>query len=269
MNLPGPETTDWGTLYNTAINQLESMINGKTADITALQTLVSQLQTALSEIVLTTEYIDHNGTPLSDVVHQLQHTFNQAITPGTKTKITYDANGLVTDGADLIESDIPALNISKISGLAGQITSLQNALQALSPDLSTVAILASFQSSRNGLYIRCSTNPLSAVYNWFIEVRNSSNAVVEAVHSSSSNILIDGDSLTDNEVYTIKVSIRSANASWYSETFSHRYVSASIEVDDIVAALIANNGAMTLFANTLAGSNILAQKIAEANQSSK
>lgn len=191
---------------------------------------------------------------------------NGAITPGTKTKITYDANGLVTAGADLIESDIPELNISKISGLANQITSLQNALQALSPDLSAVAILASFQSSRNGLYIKCSTQPQSAVYHWFVEVRNASNAVVEAVNSSSSNILIDGDSLTDNEVYTIRVSIRSANASWYGETFSHRYVSASIEVDDIVAALIANNSAMTLFANTLAGSNILAQKIAEAGQ---
>lgn len=269
MNLPGPETTDWGTLYNTAINQLEAMINSKTGDITALQTLVGQLQTALSEINMDAQYIDYDGTPLSDVIHQLLHTFNQAITPGTKAKITYDANGLVTGGADLIESDIPELNISKISGLANQISSLQSLIQGLSPDLSAVTILAAFQSSRNGLYIKCSTNPLSAVYQWFVEVRNPSNAVVEAINSSSSNILIDGDSLNDNEVYTIRVSIKSANSSWYSETFSHRYVSASIEVDDIIAALIANNSAMTLFANTLAGSNILAQKIAEANQSSK
>lgn len=40
---------------------------------------------------------------------------NNAITAGTKTKITYDAKGLVTAGADLIESDIPTLSPSKIT----------------------------------------------------------------------------------------------------------------------------------------------------------
>jgi len=42
---------------------------------------------------------------------------NTAITGATKTKITYDANGLVTAGADLAEADIPALSISKITNL--------------------------------------------------------------------------------------------------------------------------------------------------------
>lgn len=42
---------------------------------------------------------------------------NTAITGATKCKITYDAKGLVTAGADLSASDIPALAISKITGL--------------------------------------------------------------------------------------------------------------------------------------------------------
>lgn len=42
---------------------------------------------------------------------------NSAITGATKTKITYDAKGLVTAGADLIESDIPTLSQSKITNL--------------------------------------------------------------------------------------------------------------------------------------------------------
>lgn len=42
---------------------------------------------------------------------------NSAITAGTHTKITYDAKGLVTGGADLSESDIPSLTIAKITGL--------------------------------------------------------------------------------------------------------------------------------------------------------
>lgn len=44
-------------------------------------------------------------------------TANANITAGTKCKITYDAKGLVTAGANLGESDIPTLAISKISGL--------------------------------------------------------------------------------------------------------------------------------------------------------
>lgn len=44
-------------------------------------------------------------------------TANANITAGTKCKITYDAKGLVTAGADLTASDIPTLATSKISGL--------------------------------------------------------------------------------------------------------------------------------------------------------
>lgn len=44
-------------------------------------------------------------------------TANASITAGTKCKITYDAKGLVTAGADLTASDIPTLATSKISGL--------------------------------------------------------------------------------------------------------------------------------------------------------
>lgn len=40
---------------------------------------------------------------------------NTAITGATKAKITYDSKGLVTGGADLAESDIPALPASKIT----------------------------------------------------------------------------------------------------------------------------------------------------------
>lgn len=40
---------------------------------------------------------------------------NDAITAGTKAKITYDSKGLVTSGADLVASDIPSLSPSKIT----------------------------------------------------------------------------------------------------------------------------------------------------------
>lgn len=40
---------------------------------------------------------------------------NSPITGATKTKITYDSNGLVTGGADLAPADIPSLDASKIA----------------------------------------------------------------------------------------------------------------------------------------------------------
>ncbi len=46
---------------------------------------------------------------------------NASITGQTRAKITYDAKGLVTGGADLEESDIPQLSISKITGLSSQL----------------------------------------------------------------------------------------------------------------------------------------------------
>ena len=42
---------------------------------------------------------------------------NEAITGGTHTKITYDAKGLVTAGADLTADDIPTIPNTKVSGL--------------------------------------------------------------------------------------------------------------------------------------------------------
>lgn len=42
-------------------------------------------------------------------------TKNNDIIAGTKCKITYDAKGLVTAGADLQESDIPSLHLSKVT----------------------------------------------------------------------------------------------------------------------------------------------------------
>ena len=43
---------------------------------------------------------------------------NADITPGTKPKITYDAKGLVTGGADLILADIPTIDNTKLSDMA-------------------------------------------------------------------------------------------------------------------------------------------------------
>jgi hypothetical protein len=61
-------------------------------------------------------------TLLQTIRNNLKWLFNRKadksnITAATKTKITYNAQGIVTAGADLAASDIPALAISKITDL--------------------------------------------------------------------------------------------------------------------------------------------------------
>lgn len=43
---------------------------------------------------------------------------NASITGATKCKITYDSKGLVTGGADLVDTDIPNIAISQVTGLS-------------------------------------------------------------------------------------------------------------------------------------------------------
>lgn len=55
---------------------------------------------------------------------------NEAITGATHTKITYDAKGLVTGGADLAETDIPDLHLAKVvdvTATAAEVNELHEA----------------------------------------------------------------------------------------------------------------------------------------------
>lgn len=65
---------------------------------------------------------------------------NEAITGATKCKITYDAKGLVTSGADLEASDIPSITLSKISDVTATATEL-NVLDGITADTAELNIL--------------------------------------------------------------------------------------------------------------------------------
>lgn len=56
---------------------------------------------------------------------------NDTITGATKAKITYDAKGLVTAGADLTVDDIPALPITKITNLSTTLSDIDSDITAL------------------------------------------------------------------------------------------------------------------------------------------
>ncbi len=226
INLPGPDTTDWGTLYNSAINQLETMINAKTTEISSLQTLVSQLQAALSEIEMDTQHIDHNGTPLSDVVHNLEGSFNNPITPGTKTKITYDAKGFVTGGTNLTEGDIPALSISKIIGL-------EDIINMVLVDMDRVEISASIRNTNGGIRVSCFTNPPVPVQSWSVMLEWKGSIFYDVRSSSSESFINMGNypEIPDGQLVNIMVAAISGTSikkKDYSHTYN--YVATSIDL---------------------------------------
>ena len=73
--------------------------------------------TKISDVTATATEVNYLSGVTSAVQTQLNDKLdkNTAITGATKTKITYDANGLVTAGADLAASDIPDLSATYVA----------------------------------------------------------------------------------------------------------------------------------------------------------
>ena len=95
-----------GTVY-TAIQGVSGDVSGVTSDVGTLKTDMAQAKEDIS--ALETASANH-------VVK------NESITGGTHTKITYDAKGLVTAGANLTAEDIPEIPNTKVSGLGSLAT---------------------------------------------------------------------------------------------------------------------------------------------------
>lgn len=86
----------------------------------------------LDGATLTTEELNYVDGVTSNIQNQLDNKVekNANITAGTATKITYDAKGLVTAGANLSEADIPELHLAKITDVtatAAEVNQLHEA----------------------------------------------------------------------------------------------------------------------------------------------
>ena len=106
------------------IDNLDITINGaastiKDDDLPVSMALISNAsgKVAVSETT-TAEELEYVHGVTSSIQTQLNNKVPKpatAITAATKTKITYDSNGLVTAGADLVASDIPDLSATYIT----------------------------------------------------------------------------------------------------------------------------------------------------------
>ena len=109
------------------LNTLDG-ITASTAELNILDgALVSASElNALYGVTVSSTELNYLNGATSNIQNQIDDKVakNTAITGATKTKITYDSKGLVTAGADLAESDIPSLHLSKISDVTATATEL-------------------------------------------------------------------------------------------------------------------------------------------------
>lgn len=112
--------------------------NGLAANVAEASTTAK----GIIEIATDTEASTGTATDLAVTPKQLatKVTANNAITGATKCKITYDAKGLVTAGADLAASDIPNLSLSKITDVTATATEV-NVLDGITASTAELNIL--------------------------------------------------------------------------------------------------------------------------------
>lgn len=119
-----------GLATDADLTTLQKTVAGHTTSIDKLDgaatvtgSVKQQIQAAKSDLTTSIEANTTAAANAKSAADAAQLTANKAvvantaITGGTKTKITYDAKGLVTGGSDLTADDIPALATGKITGL--------------------------------------------------------------------------------------------------------------------------------------------------------
>lgn len=124
------ETSGTVTLDKATTSALGGVIVGTNISVAADGTIsVADASTSTKGLIeIATDAEASTGTDTTRAINAKQLatkvTANAAITGATKCKITYDAKGLVTAGADLSASDIPSLTLSKISDVTATATEL-------------------------------------------------------------------------------------------------------------------------------------------------
>ena len=121
------DNTEYGYL-NGVTSAIQTQLNAKQGSLTLTTTGTSGASTLVGNTLNIPQYSGGGGTTWGSITGTLSSQTdlqtaldgkvdeNAAITGATKTKITYDAKGLVTAGADLSASDMPSgIDAAKIS----------------------------------------------------------------------------------------------------------------------------------------------------------
>lgn len=204
-------------------------------------------------------------------------TANANITAGTKCKITYDAKGLVTAGANLEESDIPTLAISKISGLDtalnGKVPTTRKVNgKALSEDIELVGDdIYVYNTSSAGSTVE------EALEDLYTKVSQAAASGVQSFGGQTGAITVDTANTTNGQVKfsmsskQLKGTVNGLKSAAYTESSAYATSAQGINAD--TAIQIVNGTDSNYIATSKDGTTVtvtsMLQAVASASSSAK
>lgn len=204
-------------------------------------------------------------------------TANANITAGTKCKITYDAKGLVTAGANLEESDIPTLAISKISGLDtalnGKVPTTRKVNgKALSEDIELVGDdIYVYNTSSAGSTVE------EALEDLYTKVSQAAASGVQSFGGQTGAITVDTANTTNGQVKfsmsskQLKGTVNGLKSAAYTESSDYATSAQGTKAD--TAIQIVNGTDSNYIATSKSGTTVtvtsMLQAVASASSSAK
>lgn len=204
-------------------------------------------------------------------------TANANITAGTKCKITYDAKGLVTAGANLEESDIPTLAISKISGLDtalnGKVPTTRKVNgKALSEDIELVGDdIYVYNTSSAGSTVE------EALEDLYTKVSQAAASGVQSFGGQTGAITVDTADTTNGQVKfsmsskQLKGTVNGLKSAAYTESSAYATSAQGTKAD--TAIQIVNGTDSNYIATSKSGTTVtvtsMLQAVASASSSAK
>lgn len=202
-------------------------------------------------------------------------TANANITAGTKCKITYDAKGLVTAGANLEESDIPTLATSKISGLDTALNGKVPTTRTVnSKPLSTDVVLTGADIEAGGEYF--GQNPIQSVLESMDDkITNLTENRVISFGGQTGAITVDTANTTNGQVKfsmsskQLKGTVNGLKSAAYTESSAYATSAQGTKADSAIQ--IVNGTASNYIATSKNGTTVtvtsMLQAVASASSS--
>ena len=227
-----------------------------TADSNGLAASVAEASTSAKGIIeIATDEEAATGTSEVLAVNPKQLatkvTANTAITGATKCKITYDAKGLVTEGADLEASDIPNLSLAKITDVTATAAEV-NVLDGITATTAELNILSGVTADANEINILDGLTASTEELN-----------VLDGITASTAELnIMDGVTVTASDINSIPdkieltdLSIASASANYLTYNNANGEFGANVDttVTDSSTNLITSGAVAAAIGSAIVG----------------
>ena len=205
-------------------------------------------------------------------------TANANITAGTKCKITYDAKGLVTAGANLEESDIPTLAISKISGLDTALNGKVPTTRTVnSKPLSANVVLAGADILVGGDGTYSESDLQAAIEAMDGRITSAAASGVQSFEGQTGAITVDTANTTNGQVKfsmsskQLKGTVNGLKSAAYTESSAYATSAQGTKADSAIQ--VVNGTASNYIATSKSGTTVtvtsMLQAVASASSSAK